>query len=170
MGGMTAEIITTLVTVALIVVGTIGIIVPVLPGSLAILIGLIIWALVVQAVEGWIALALGGMLVIAGMSASFVMTGRRLKQRQIPNRSLLLGVIGAVVGVFVIPVVGLFVGFIVGLLASETQRQKNFRAALDSSWVAAKAMGIGILVELVCALAAASTFVVCAVSFFVRLA
>lgn len=167
---MTAEIIATMVTVMLIVVGTIGIIVPVLPGSITILIGLIIWAVVVQAVEGWIALALGGMLVIAGMSASWILTGNRLKQRQIPNRSLLFGVIGAIIGVFVIPVVGLFVGFIVGLLASETYRQKNLPAALESSWVAAKAMGIGILVELTCALAAASTFVVCAVSLLVRTA
>ncbi|MDO5617830.1 DUF456 domain-containing protein [Kocuria sp.] len=167
---MTAEIIATMVTVMLIVVGTIGIIMPILPGSITILIGLIIWAVVVQAVEGWIALTLGGMLVIAGMSASWVLTGNRLKQRQIPNRSLLFGVIGAIVGVFVIPVVGLFVGFIVGLLASETYRQKNLQAAVESSWVAAKAMGIGILVELTCALVAASTFVVCAVSLFVRTA
>lgn len=163
---MTAEMIATLVTVVLIVVGTIGIIVPILPGSITILIGLIIWAVVVQSVEGWVALALGGMLVIAGMSASWVLTGRRLKKREIPNRSLLFGVIGAVVGVFVIPVVGLFVGFIVGLLASETYRQKNLNAALESSWAAAKAMGIGILVELSCALIAASTFVVCAVVLF----
>lgn len=167
---MTAEIIATMITVMLIVVGTIGIIVPILPGSITILIGLIVWAVVVQAVEGWIALALGGMLVIAGMSASWILTGNRLKQRQIPNRSLLFGVIGAIVGVFVIPVVGLFVGFIVGLLASETYRQKNLQAALESSWVAAKAMGIGILVELTCALAAASAFVVCAVSLLVRTA
>ncbi|KAA9394189.1 DUF456 domain-containing protein [Kocuria coralli] len=164
---MTPEIIATIVTVVLIVVGTIGIILPVLPGSITILIGLIIWAVVVQSVEGWVALALGGMLAIAGMSASWVLTGQRLKKRAIPNRSLLFGVVGAVVGLFVIPVLGLFIGFIVGLLGSETYRQKNFNAALESSWVAAKAMGIGILIELTCALAAASAFVVCAVVFFV---
>ncbi|NHU85824.1 DUF456 domain-containing protein [Kocuria sp. JC486] len=163
---MTPEIIATIVTVLLIAVGTVGIIVPVLPGSVTILIGLLIWAFVVQSVEGWVALALGGTLVIAGMSASWILTGQRLKKREIPNRSLLFGVIGAVVGVFVIPVVGLFVGFIVGLLGSETYRHKDLNAALESSWVAAKAMGIGILVELLCAMIAISTFVVCAVVHF----
>lgn len=163
---MTPEIIATIVTVLLIAVGTVGIIVPVLPGSVTILIGLVIWAFVVQSLEGWVSLALGGTLVIAGMSASWVLTGQRLKKREIPNRSLLFGVIGAVVGVFVIPVVGLFVGFIVGLLGSETYRHKDLSAALESSWVAAKAMGIGILVELLCAMIAASTFVVCAVVYF----
>lgn len=164
---MTGEIIVTVVAVALMIVGVVGIIVPVLPGSITILIGLVLWALVIQAVEGWVALSLGGTLVIAGMSASFVLTGQRLKRREIPQRSLLFGVVGAVVGIFVIPVVGLPVGFIAGLLASETYRQKNLKSALESSWVAAKAMGLGILVELACALIATSVFVVCALFFFI---
>ncbi|RLY91617.1 DUF456 domain-containing protein [Kocuria tytonicola] len=164
---MTAETIATVVTALLFIVGCVGIVVPVLPGSIVALIGLVIWAVVVQAPEGWVVLALGGTLLIAGLSSSLVLTGSRLKRREIPNRTLLFGVVGAVIGMFVIPVVGLFLGFLVGLLLSETVRNRNLSTALASSWVAAKAMGLGILVELSCALLAALTFIVGAIIFFV---
>ena len=164
---VTPEIIATIVTSVLIIIGCLGIVIPVLPGSITALIGLIIWAVVLRSVEGWVVLALGGTLLLAGMSASLVLTGSRLKRRAIPNRTLLLGVIGAVIGMFVIPVVGLVIGFIVGLLASETVRNRNFRIALDTSWVALKAAGLGIIIELSCALLAASVFIIGAITFFV---
>ena len=163
---MTAETIATVVTALLFIVGCLGIVVPVLPGSIVALLGLVIWAVVVQAPEGWVVLALGGTLLIAGLSSSLVLTGSRLKRREIPNRTLLFGVVGAVVGMFVIPVVGLFIGFLVGLLLSETVRNRNLSTALASSWVAAKAMGLGILVELSCALLASLTFIVGAITYF----
>lgn len=167
---VTPEIIATIVTSVLIIIGCLGIIIPVLPGSITALIGLIIWAVVLQSVEGWVVLALGGTLLLAGMSASLVLTGSRLKRRAIPNRTLLFGVIGAVIGMFVIPVVGLVIGFIVGLLASETVRNRNFRTALDTSWVALKAAGLGIIIELSCALLASSVFIIGAITFFVTAA
>lgn len=166
-GAVTADIIATIVTVALIIVGCVGIVIPVLPGSILALIGLVIWAFVVNAPEGWVVLALGGTLLIAGLSSSLVLTSSKLKRRAIPNRTLLFGVVGAVVGMFVIPVVGLFVGFLVGLLLSETVRNRNLNTALASSWVAAKAMGVGILLELTCALLASLTFIVGAITYFV---
>ena len=164
--GETAEIIATLITAALLVVGCLGIIVPVLPGSILIVVGLLVWALTVQAVEGWTVLGIGSTLAIAGMAASAVLTGTRLKRRQIPNRSLLYAAAGAVVGLFVIPVVGIFVGFFVGLLLSETARQRDLRAALDSSWAGLKAAGLGIVVEFACALAASTVFVLGALVLF----
>ena len=165
-GPVTAEMIATVVTALLLVVACVGIVVPVLPGSIVGLIGLVVWAAVVRAPEGWVVLALGGTLLIAGLSSSLVLTGSRLKRREIPNRTLLLGVLGGAVGMFVIPVVGLFLGFIAGLLLSETVRNRDLSAALASSWVAAKAMGLGILVELSCALLASLTFIVGAIIFF----
>lgn len=158
--GVTAEeIIATIVTAVLLVVGCLGVIVPVLPGSILIVVGLLVWAFTVQAVEGWTVLVVGSVLAVVGMAASAVLTGTRLKRRQIPNRSLLFAAVGAVVGLFVIPVVGIFVGFFVGLLLSETARQRDLRTALESSWVALKAAGLGIVVEFACALAASTVFV-----------
>lgn len=163
---MTAEIIATIITAVLLAVGCLGIIVPVLPGSVLVVGGLLLWALVVQAVEGWTVLAVGSALALTGMAAGVVLTGARLKRRRIPNSSLLYAAAGAVVGLFVIPVVGVLVGFFAGLLLSETARQRDLRTALESSWAALRAAGLGIVVEFGCGLAASSVFVLGAIVLF----
>ena len=63
------------------------------------------------------------MLVAIGMSASLVLTGRRLKAKQVPNSSLVIGGLLAVVGFFVIPVVGLPVGFVCAVVLAVLVRQ-----------------------------------------------
>lgn len=164
---MTFLLVMTLVAAVLIALGIVGIVYPILPGSLAVLTGIVVWALSVRAPEGWWALGLGGILVIAGMLAQTVLTGRTLKRRNIPNRSILFGVLGAVIGMFVIPVVGLFIGFALGLLASEWNRQKDLAVALADTLAAMKSMGVGILVELAAALGAGTVFSICAITYFV---
>jgi len=153
---MEVQVITTIISGLLIAVGIAGIVVPVLPGAVTIAASLLIWAVVLQNTVGWVVFGLGAVLVAVGMVASAVLTGKRLKARRIPNHSILVGIVVGLVGMFVIPVVGLFIGFAVGLLLSEYLRQRDFRQALASSGVALKAMGIGIVVELGCAFAAAS--------------
>lgn len=149
-----------IVCALLIVVGVIGVVVPVLPGSLLVAAALLVWAVTVQSTAGWVVFAIGAALLTAGMLASAVLTGRRLKRRKIPNRSILVALVFAVAGLFLIPVVGLFVGFAAGLLLAEFIRQRDFRAAVSSSWAALKATGIGILVECGLACLAASVWVI----------
>lgn len=157
---MEAQIITTVICGLLIAVGIAGIVIPVLPGSITIAASVLIWALALQNTVGWIVFGLGAVLVAAGMAASAVLTGKRLKARRIPNHSIVVGIVVGLVGMFVIPVVGLFIGFAVGLLLSEYLRQRDFGLALASSGIALKAMGIGILVELGCAFAAGSIWTI----------
>lgn len=157
---MEFSIIITVVCALLIVVGVIGVIVPVLPGSLLVAAALLVWALTVQSATGWVIFGTGAVLVTGGMLASAVLTGRRLKRRKIPNRSILVGLVFAIAGLFLIPVVGLFVGFAAGLLVAEFTRQRDFQAALSSSWAALKATGLGILVECALACLAASVWVI----------
>lgn len=150
----------TVICGALIAVGIAGVIIPVLPGSILVIVALLAWALTVASVEGWVVFAIGTVLAGAGLSAGLVLTGRTLKQRRIPGRSVTIGVLAAIAGMFVIPVVGLFVGFAAGLFASELARQKNGRAALTSSLHALKATGLGILAELALACLAGTTWVI----------
>ena len=65
-----------------------------------------------------------------------------------------------VVGLFVIPFFGLFIGFAAGLLLSELARRRDLRAALGSSLDALKAMGLGILVEFAMVCLAASVWTI----------
>jgi uncharacterized protein YqgC (DUF456 family) len=98
--------------------------------------------------------------VVAGMAASAVLTGRKLKEHAIPSRSIAAALVAGVAGMFLIPVVGLFVGFAAGLLVSELARTRNLGSAATSSWAALKATGVGMLAEFGLACLAASTWVI----------
>ena len=144
-----------------ILVGVAGTVIPVLPGSILIALSLLSWAIWGGAgAGGWVVFGVGMIFVVAGTAASAVLTGRKLKEHRIPNRSVVVGLVLAVVGMFMIPVVGLFVGFAAGLLLSEFRRTRNLRTALTTSWAALKATGLGMLVEFGLACLAASTWVI----------
>lgn len=139
-------------------VGAVGIIVPVLPGSILIGISLLVWALTTGSTLGWVVFGVGIVFVAAGMASSAVLTGRAMKKQSIPGRSVVIGLLLGIVGFFVIPVVGLLVGFALGLFLSELARQKDARAAVSSSMAAIKATGLGILAEFGFASLAAGTW------------
>ena len=158
---MNPEIVVTVLCGLAIVVGVAGTIIPVLPGSILIGASLLAWALWGGAeTTGWVVFGIGMLFVLAGMAASTVLTGRKLKEHSIPSRSVVVGLVLGVAGMFVIPVVGLFVGFAAGLLLSELQRTRVFGTALASSWAALKATGLGMIVEFGLACLAASTWVI----------
>lgn len=158
---MTSETVVTILCGLAILVGVAGTVIPVLPGSILIALSLLSWAIWGGAgAGGWVVFGIGMVFVLAGMAASAVLTGRKLKEHSIPNRSVVVGLVLAVVGMFLIPVVGLFVGFAAGLLLSEYHRTRNFGTAVTTSWAALKATGLGILVEFGLACLAASTWLI----------
>ena len=58
------------------------------------------------------------------------------------------------VGFFVIPVIGLPIGFVLGVYGAESLRQRDQQAARRSTGLAMRAVGLAILVELAGALIA----------------
>jgi uncharacterized protein len=157
---VTADIIVSIVSVLLVLVGIAGIIVPILPGSMLILASLLLWAIVIGGPVGWITFAVGGVLVGIGMSASWVLTGSRLKARAIPNSFLLVAGVCGLIGMFVIPVVGLPLGFVLALFLLELNRHREAAEAWASTWTALKGIGLGMLIEFATACLALLTLVV----------
>lgn len=158
---MNPETVVTILCGLAILVGVAGTIIPVLPGSFLIGLGLLAWALWGGAgTTGWVVFSIGMIFVLAGMAASAVLAGRKLKQHSIPNRSVVAGLVLGVAGMFIIPVVGLFLGFAAGLLLSELQRTRVFGTAVASSWAALKATGLGMIAEFGLACLAASTWLI----------
>jgi uncharacterized protein len=150
----------------LLAVAAIGTVYPALPGSALAIVTLIAWAWIVGSPAAWTAAVIGSLIAVVGWSASAVLTGRKLKQQQIPKRSVLVAIVSAVVGMFLIPVVGLFVGFGAGLLLSELARRRDLRSALASSVETLKATGIGILVEFGMVCLAGSVWMIGAITHF----
>jgi uncharacterized protein YqgC (DUF456 family) len=149
---MEIQIIVTVVAGILLAVAAVGTVYPVLPGSLLAIITLIGWAWVMGSTAAWVAAGIGVLFAVVGWAASTVLTGRKLRQQRIPKGSIVVAVVCGVAGMFLIPVVGLFVGFGAGLFLSEYARRRDLRDSARSSLETLKATGIGILVEfgLVC--------------------
>lgn len=164
---MDTDIVVTLVAGLLLAVAAIGTVYPVLPGSVLAIVTLIAWAWIMGSPAAWTAAVIGALIATAGWSASAVLTGRKLRQQQIPKLSIVVAVVSAVVGMFLIPVVGLFVGFGGGLLVSEYVRRRDFRAALTSSVETLKATGIGVLLEFGMVCLAGSVWMIGVISHFV---
>ena len=144
------------IAVLLCLVGLAGIIIPVLPGSITIGGALLIWAIWGESGWGWWAFGIGAVFLAAGAVSGMVLTKRGLDRREIPTWPILVGLACGVVGAFVLPALGLVIGFVVGLLVAEYARVKEFSKALETSWVAIKSVGIGMLIELGCAMVATS--------------
>lgn len=155
---MDAQLIWTVICGLAILVGVAGVVIPVLPGSLLIGVSLLGWALAVGRPVGWVVFAAGALLVVAGMLSSAVLTGRAMKERRIPGRSMVAGLLLGVVGFLVVPVVGLLLGFALGLLVSELARHRALGPAVSSSLAALKATGVGMLAEFGFASLAAGTW------------
>ncbi|MGA4507532.1 DUF456 domain-containing protein [Propionibacteriaceae bacterium G1746] len=135
-------------------IGVTGIVIPVLPGSITILVGLAIWGIWGGSGQAIAVAVIGGVCVLIGMVASAVLTKRNLDARQIPQWPVLVALVGGVIGSFVLPGLGLAIGFVVTLLVCELARVRDVKAAVSTSWTAVKSVGLGMLIELGMALLA----------------
>ena len=160
------DILVTVFAGVLLVVAAVGVVYPGLPGSLLAIVTLLVWAWAMGSWAAWVAAIIGALLCAIGWSASAVLTGRKMKQLQVPVWSVLVAVVAGIAGLFLIPVVGLFVGFVVGLLASELVRHRDLREAWRSGFAALKALGAGVLIELALVCAAASVWSIGAIAHF----
>ena len=147
-----------IVAAVLIVVGIGGIIVPVLPGSPLVAIGLLVWAIFAGDPWVWGLCAIGIIAVIAGMTSGLILTSRGLKRDEIPGRTVTIAIIAGIIGFFVLPAFGLPIGFILGLVGAEYYRQRDWSEAGKSSISTLKSLGIGLIIELGCALFASMLF------------
>ena len=142
-----------------VLVGLVGVLVPVLPGSVLVLGAVFVWTLAEGGATAWTVLVLAALFIAAGTVAKYVLPGRRLQRAGIPSATQWWGALGAFVGFFVVPFLGLVLGFVAGVYAAERQRVGP-RDALSSTIAALQAAGLSILIELMAAMLAAATWIV----------
>ncbi|GAB3679659.1 DUF456 domain-containing protein [Angustibacter aerolatus] len=143
-----------------ILIGLVGVVVPVLPGLVLVLAALLIWAIEQGDAVGWVVLGVGAALFAVGQVVKYVLPGRRLKDAGVPWWTTLAGVALGVVGFFVVPVVGLLLGFVLGVYLAELARLGSHAAAWPSTRQALKAVGWSIVIELATGLLMATTWAV----------
>ncbi|HVM00890.1 MAG TPA: DUF456 domain-containing protein [Egibacteraceae bacterium] len=129
--------------------GLAGTVVPVWPGlALVWAAGLVYGLIAGFGTVGRVAFAAMSVLALVGTVAKLVLPHRGGTRRGAPTTSLLAGLVGAVVGFVVIPVLGLPVGAVGGVWLAETARLRDPRAAWQVTVGVVIGFGLGALVEL----------------------
>lgn len=144
----------------MILIGLAGIVVPVLPGLLLVWGGVAVWAVAGNSLGTWVVLAVATLVAIGGSVVKYLLPGKRLKESGVPWTTVLLGTALGIAGFFVIPVVGVVVGFVLGVFLAEWQRLGDRTAAWPSTKRALAAVGWSILIELATALVVTGVWVV----------
>ncbi|NUS74333.1 MAG: DUF456 domain-containing protein [Corynebacteriales bacterium] len=129
-------------------VGIFGVVMPVLPGLPLCFAAVLIWAIFSDAGWGkWVAVGLAAIWMACGETIKYIWPGRRMARSGVPSSTLFLGAVGGIVGFFVIPLVGLPIGFVVGIWGAEATRYRGLKAAWPSTKEALKAVGMSVLIE-----------------------
>jgi uncharacterized protein YqgC (DUF456 family) len=129
--------------------GLVGVVVPVLPGLLLVWAAGVAWAwLDGGGALRWTVAGVLTVLLLAGTALKYVVPARSATGAGAPRSTLLLGVIGAVVGFFVIPVLGFVIGGVGAVFLAELSRLCTAAAAWRSTRAVLIGVGIGMLVEL----------------------
>jgi uncharacterized protein len=100
-------------------------------------------------------------VLVVGAVVKFALPGKQLKAT-VPTSTLIAGIVGAVAGFFVIPIVGALAGFPIGVYVAERHRVGR-ASAWPSTKAALVAIGVSLLIEFLAGALAASCFVVGAV-------
>jgi uncharacterized protein YqgC (DUF456 family) len=112
-----------------------------------------------QGTARWVVVGVMAALFAAGLVLKYALPGRRLKG-ELPRRTLVAAGLGAVVGFVLLPPLGLLLGGVAGTYLAEAQRVGNGPEARRSTARVLKAVGVGVLAELVAAVLMVATWLV----------
>ena len=147
--------------ILLIVVGLIGTVVPLLPGTTLILAGAVVHKLVFpegpHAVTWWVIAALVALMIVS-YAIDFISGAVGAKYFGATRWGAVGGLIGAIVGIF-FGLPGIFIGPLVGVLAGEIIGGKQLIAAGKSTWGTLLGTTAGMIAKLVIALVMIGIFV-----------
>lgn len=142
-------------------VGLVGVLVPVVPGTSLILVAGLGWALFVadDGAARWVVAGVLVVLFVVGTVLKYALPGRRMKG-ELPRRTLLYAGAGALIGFVVLPPLGLLIGGVLGVYLGEVQRLGSGPESRQSTVRVLKAIGLGLLAELIAAVLMVGTWLV----------
>jgi len=142
-----------------IAVGLAGIVIPLLPGTLLVFAAIAVWAVIENNVTGWVTLGVATALLAVATLIKYTWPVKRMRAADVRTLSLVAGGVLGIVGFFVIPVVGLLIGFVLGVYLAELANRRDQRVAWTSTKHAVKGVALSVGVELAGALLATVAWV-----------
>jgi uncharacterized protein YqgC (DUF456 family) len=150
-----------IVLVALVIlVGLLGIVVPLLPGTLLVFGAIAVWAAVEHTVTSWVTLGVVAALLAVSTLIKYLWPARRMRAADVSTWSLFAGAVLGIIGFFVVPVLGLVIGFVLGIYLAELAKRRDQRVAWTSTKHALKGVALSVGVELCGALLATTAWAV----------
>ncbi len=138
------------VIVVLMLVGLVGTIVPILPGIFMVWLGVAVyvWRDSFETLSLATFIIISFIAVFAGLADLWLpIFGAR--KSGAAKRTIVTGLLGAIVGSFIIPVVGTIIGYAVGVLLGEYHKRRDWRAAWEASKGGLTGWGIATIIQLV---------------------
>ncbi len=140
-------------------VGVFGAATQLFPGNLLILLAFGVWAYELGTTTGWVLFGIAAAITAASYVLKYVIPAKRMKGEGVPFRTMLVGFVVGVIGFFVLPVIGLPIGFVLGVYLMELWRAKEQDRAVYATKVAVKGVLISIAIELAAAALAVGLWV-----------
>jgi uncharacterized protein YqgC (DUF456 family) len=136
--------------VLLMIVGLIGVIVPILPGIFMIWLGVAVyvWRDNFETLSIATFLFISFIVIFAGLSDIWlpIFGARKVGAAK---RTILTGLIGAIIGSFIVPIIGTIIGYAVGVLLGEYHKRRDWDAAWRASKGGLAGWGIATIIQLV---------------------
>lgn len=144
----------------LIFAGIVGIVIPVIPGLLLAVLGVLLWAYETGGSTAWTFFGLCLAIYVVGVAIQLLVPGKRLREQGVKTSTLLLAVVLGIIGMFVIPVVGFIIGFVLGIFLVEQSRSRDRAQAWARTKHAVKAILMSMGIELCAGVLLAITWVI----------
>jgi len=138
----------TILFLVVMLVGLAGTLLPILPGIVLMWGATIAYGFAVG--FGGVAIPviiIASLLTIIALASGFVLPKRAAEEAGASNRSQWFAAIGAIIGFFVIPIVGAIIGAVAGIALSEYQRTGDWAATRRSTIGIAKGFGLSALAQ-----------------------
>lgn len=143
------EVMLTLVVGVVLVIGLCGVVLPVVPGLVLMWAAALFYGFAVGwTTTGVAVMVLLSVLVIAGIVTGILVPQKAAAESGASGMAQLGGLVGAIVGFFVIPVFGVIVGALAGLLIVEYVRNDDLAMAWTATKGTARGFGLSILIDL----------------------
>lgn len=126
------------------------------PGNGVLVLGVLVWAIMVGG-HAWWWFAGITLIVLASMVIKYLVPARYMKREGVSNRTLLIGALGAIIGFFAIPFIGLFIGFPIGVYVAEIAKSRE--SAWANTVIAVKGVGATIAIEVIASVIALAVWV-----------
>lgn len=132
--------------VATVLVAGLGSLTQIFPGNGLLVVGTLVWAISTGGVTWWI---FAGVVAIVALSMviKYIVPLRHMKRKDVANSTIVIGAIAGVIGFFVIPVIGLPIGFVLGIYLAEAS--KNRSTAWAKTKAALTGVAASILIEVI---------------------